>query len=182
MSEEDLSALKATLLAQVQQEHSGLTGKDVSVEVVPKTARRAQAGDLRPVIRVSIHKSADDDHDHHAAADHFVSLFGDGSMHDAMPPNLPLAHVQRGEIGEWSCWFNWDSPDTRAEHEDKGDGDYEDVEHILSHYPGDEAHRRICEGGAAPTGVHCRTADHVAWKIAGQALISLWINDAGHRS
>ena len=122
------------------------------------------------MIRVSVHKGTDDSHDHHAVADHFVARFADGSLHDVMPQDFPVAHVQRGEIGEWSCWFNWDSPDMTVEHEDEGDGDYEDVQHIMSHYTGDEAHEQICEGGAAPTGVHCQTADHVAWKVAGQTL------------
>ena len=161
VSADNLDALHATLHAEAQQHSAGLTAQDISVELVPETARRTPGAKKRPVIRISIHKSTDDDHDHHGAADHFVSRFADGSLHDVMPQDFPVAHVQRGEIGEWSCWFNWDSPDMTVEHEDQGDGDYEDVQHILSHYAGDKAHEQICEGGGAPTGVHCRTADHV---------------------
>ena len=32
----------------------------------------------------------------------------------AMVPGIAVAHVQREPIGEWSCWFNWDSPDAGA--------------------------------------------------------------------
>ena len=33
----------------------------------------------------------------------------DGTLHELLP-KMPVAHAQRLEIGEWSCWFNWDKP------------------------------------------------------------------------
>ena len=58
-----------------------------------------------------------------------------------------------------SCRFNWDSPAI-------GDGDEEDVQHILSHYQ----NQTLCVGGAAPTGIHCSTVDGEPWKSTGQKL------------
>ena len=33
----------------------------------------------------------------------------DGTLH-SLVPTIPVAHAQRQDIGEWSCWFNWDKP------------------------------------------------------------------------
>ena len=165
---DNLGTLRATLLAALQPQYPVLTLEHIKVDL-DSEGRRRQADLARAVIRISISNSANTDFKHHSAANTLVSLFRDGTLYNLMP-EFPIAHVQSSAIGEWSCWFNWDSPGTRGEHEDKGSGDYEDVSHILSHYKGDEAHQQICEGGESPTGIHCRTANHVAWNKAGQTL------------
>ena len=155
--------LQTILLGFLQESYPSLEASDVTVEISETKGRRLLSG--RVIIRITIIKRAGVTFSTQAAADSVVSIFDDGTLHELLP-SFPVAHAQRDQIGEWTCWFNWDSPNFVSEHEDKGTGDYEDIDHILLHY----SSTGICEGGATPTGIHCRTADHVAWKKAGQIL------------
>ena len=64
----------------------------------------------RPVVKFTMIQREGSDINISAAADFVATLAKNGSLQQLMP-SLTVAHAAAA-LGNWSCWFNWDSPDT----------------------------------------------------------------------
>ena len=164
------SAALANALVAILQRFYGIEANEIKVDMSDAENRRRSSD--RTVVRVTIVKQGSAA-DTNSIAETLVQSFESGVMHDTLAA-FGICHVQRDELGEWTCWINSDTP--------AGSGDIESVQYILSHVGLDSicspTARDIAKGARSlPNGIHCRTVAGVGWLSAAQVLqgkCSLW--------
>ena len=106
ISASELKSLHAVLLKELHKSYPSLGADDVVVAMFNASAhRRLLSG--RAVIKITIIQRQGSVVNVSAAADSIVTSFEDGSIHKLLPL-FPVAHAQRTEIGEWTCWCECD--------------------------------------------------------------------------